>query len=115
MTRYVTAAFGLFAPFSPLLVFLKDPASSRLVETIIQLSGKSLLRHLYKNHLKGQMVDLALHSIANFPIQRLTAASAKHKMVGFNVGVSHAARFKLGFYKGSLSLPPSFAAVPDVV
>lgn len=65
---------------SPLLVFLKDPASSRLVETIIQLSHKSLLRELYKKHLKGSLVDLALHPIANFPIQRLTAASAKYKL-----------------------------------
>ncbi|XP_034559509.1 nucleolar protein 9 isoform X2 [Notolabrus celidotus] len=65
---------------SPLLVFLKDHASSRLIETIIQLSHKSLLRDIYKNHLKGQMVDLALHPIANFPIQRLTAASAKYQM-----------------------------------
>ncbi|XP_068558045.1 nucleolar protein 9 isoform X2 [Cebidichthys violaceus] len=78
-TEYLTsrnAAPGV----SPLLVFLKDPASSRLIETIIQLSHKSLLRDLYKNHLKGQLVDLALHSIANFPIQRLTAASAKYKL-----------------------------------
>ncbi|XP_033960411.1 nucleolar protein 9 [Pseudochaenichthys georgianus] len=65
---------------SPLLVFLKDQASSHLVEMIIQLSHKALLRDLYKNHLKGHLVDLALHSIANFPIQRLTAASAKHTM-----------------------------------
>ncbi|XP_044076036.1 nucleolar protein 9 [Siniperca chuatsi] len=65
---------------SPLLVFLKDQASSRLIETIIQLSHKSLLRDLYKNHLKGQLVDLALHPIANFPIQRLTAAAAKYKL-----------------------------------
>ncbi|XP_014192702.1 nucleolar protein 9 [Haplochromis burtoni] len=65
---------------SPLLVFLKDQASSRLIETIIQLSHKPLLRGLYKNHLKGQLVDLTLHPIANFPIQRLTAASAKYKL-----------------------------------
>ncbi|KAM7401276.1 hypothetical protein PAMA_005456 [Pampus argenteus] len=65
---------------SPLLVFLKDQASSHLIETIIQLSHKSLLRDLYKNHLKGHLVDLALHRIANFPVQRLTAASAKYKM-----------------------------------
>lgn len=65
---------------SPLLVFLKDQASSHLIETIIQLSHKSLLRNLYKNHLKGQLVNLALHPIANFPVQRLTAASAKYKM-----------------------------------
>ncbi|KAM8727927.1 nucleolar protein 9 [Acanthopagrus schlegelii] len=65
---------------SPLLVFLKDQAASRLIETIIQLSPKSLLRDLYKSHLKGHLVDLALHPIANFPIQRLTAASAKYKV-----------------------------------
>lgn len=71
-----------FFPGSPLLVFLKDQASSRLIETVIQLSHKSLLRDLYKNHLKGHVVDLALHPIANFPMQRLTAASAKCKLVG---------------------------------
>ncbi|XP_028988450.1 nucleolar protein 9 [Betta splendens] len=79
ITEYLTshsAAPGV----SPLLVFLKDPVSSHLIETIIQLSRKSLLRNLYKNHLRGQLVDLALHPIANFPIQRLTAASAKYKM-----------------------------------
>ncbi|XP_010887294.2 nucleolar protein 9 isoform X2 [Esox lucius] len=65
---------------SPLLVFLKDAACSRLIETVIQLSHKALLRDLYKNHLKGQLVNLAIHPIANFPIQRLTAASASYKM-----------------------------------
>ncbi|XP_069020749.1 nucleolar protein 9 [Embiotoca jacksoni] len=65
---------------SPLLVFLKDQASSHLIETIIQLSHKSLLRDLCKNHLMGELVNLALHPIANFPIQRLTAASAKYKL-----------------------------------
>ncbi|XP_061550153.1 nucleolar protein 9 isoform X2 [Phycodurus eques] len=65
---------------SPLLVFLKDLASSHLIEAIIQLSPKSLLRDLYKNHLKGHLVNLALHPIANFPVQRLTAASAKSKL-----------------------------------
>uniref|UniRef100_A0A1A8EQT9 NOP9 nucleolar protein n=1 Tax=Nothobranchius korthausae TaxID=1143690 RepID=A0A1A8EQT9_9TELE len=78
ITEYLTghsAAPGV----SPLLVFLKDQASSHLIETMIQFSHKSLLRDLYKHHLKGSLVDLALHAIANFPIQRLTAASAKHK------------------------------------
>ncbi|XP_037537460.1 nucleolar protein 9 [Nematolebias whitei] len=65
---------------SPLLVFLKDQNSSHPIETIIQLSHKPLLRDLYKNHLKGHLVDLALHPIANFPIQRLIAASAKYKL-----------------------------------
>ncbi|CAK6967862.1 nucleolar protein 9 [Scomber scombrus] len=79
ITEYLTSRSA--APgVSPLLVFLKDQASSHLTETIIQLSHKSLLRDLYKNHLKGQLVDLALHRIANFPIQRLIAASAKYTM-----------------------------------
>ena len=86
---FSTAALVSALVFSPLLVFLKDQAASRLIETIIQLSPKSLLRDLYKNHLKGHLVDLALHPIANFPIQRLTAASAKYKVVGPSVGMSH--------------------------
>lgn len=65
---------------SPLLVFLKDQASSHLIEIILQLSHKSLLRDIYKNHLKGHLVDLAIHPIANFPVQRLITASAKHKL-----------------------------------
>lgn len=73
--------FCQFLSSSPLLVFLKDQASSHLIDTIIQLAHKSLLCGLYKKHLKDQLVDLALHPIANFPIQRLTAASAKYKMV----------------------------------
>ncbi|XP_030631098.1 nucleolar protein 9 [Chanos chanos] len=65
---------------SPLLVFLKDQASSRLIETVIQLSHKALLRDLYKNHLRGQLVSLALHPIANFPVQKLISASAHLKI-----------------------------------
>ncbi|XP_067461132.1 nucleolar protein 9 [Thunnus thynnus] len=79
ITEYLTSRSA--APgVSPLLVFLKDQASSHLIEMIIQLSHKALLRDLYKNHLKGQLVDLALHPIANFPVQRLVVASAKYKM-----------------------------------
>lgn len=65
---------------SPLLVFLKDQASSHLIEKVILLSHKALLRDIYKNHLRGQLVNLALHPIANFTIQRLIAAVAKYKM-----------------------------------
>ncbi|XP_031416159.1 nucleolar protein 9 [Clupea harengus] len=65
---------------SPLLVFFKDPTSSRLLETVIELSHKALLRDLYKSHLQTKLVDLALHPIANFPIQRLIAASANLKV-----------------------------------
>ncbi|KAI1901292.1 hypothetical protein AGOR_G00032810 [Albula goreensis] len=71
---------SLNAAPGPLLVFMKDQASSRLIETVLQLSHKALLRDLYKNHLQGQLVNLAIHPIANFPVQRLTAASANYKM-----------------------------------
>ncbi|XP_056453656.1 nucleolar protein 9 [Gadus chalcogrammus] len=65
---------------SPLLVFLKDQASSRLLEVVFKLSSKALLRQLYRDHLRGHLVDLALHKIANFPVQRLVAASANLKV-----------------------------------
>lgn len=71
-----SAALGV----SPLLVFLKDQASSHLIEKVILLAHKALLRDIYKNHLRGQLVDLALHPIANFTIQRLIASIAKYKM-----------------------------------
>lgn len=65
---------------SPLLVFLKDQASSHLIEKVVLLSHKALLRDIYKSHLRGQLVDLALHPIANFTVQRLIASIAKYKM-----------------------------------
>ncbi|XP_048867600.1 nucleolar protein 9 isoform X2 [Brienomyrus brachyistius] len=65
---------------SPLLVFLKDQASSRLLETVLLLSHKAVLRSLYEDHLQGQLVDLALHPIANFPVQRLIATAASYKL-----------------------------------
>ncbi|CAG5897151.1 unnamed protein product [Menidia menidia] len=83
---------------SPILVFLKDQASSRLIETILQLSPKALLRDLYKNHLKGHVVDLALHPIANFPIQRLTAALTKYKSVSRPRGLARGARGARGLW-----------------
>ncbi|KAG7258624.1 hypothetical protein CRUP_028876 [Coryphaenoides rupestris] len=62
------------------VLMANDQASSRLLEVVFQLSSKPLLRLLYRNHLRGHLVDLALHKIANFPVQRLVAASANHKV-----------------------------------
>lgn len=80
-SQNLTTTISLLSFFSPLLVFFKDPTSSRLLETVIELSHKALLRDLYKSHLQTKLVDLALHPIANFPIQRLIAASANLKVV----------------------------------
>ncbi|XP_072524435.1 nucleolar protein 9 [Salminus brasiliensis] len=65
---------------SPLLVFMKDQACSRLIQTVFQTSHKVLLRDIYKNHLRNQLMPLALHQFANYPVQTLTAASAKYKV-----------------------------------
>ncbi|MBN3304439.1 NOP9 protein, partial [Amia calva] len=79
MMQYLTT-LGAAPGTSPLLVFLKDQTSSRLLETLITVSQKSQLRDLYKNHFRGHLVTLALHPIANFPVQRLVAAAANYKL-----------------------------------
>lgn len=65
---------------SPLLVFLKDQTCSRLIQTVFQFSHNALLRDTYKNHLKNQLVPLALHPFANYTIQSLIAATVNYKV-----------------------------------
>ncbi|XP_062843687.1 nucleolar protein 9 [Trichomycterus rosablanca] len=65
---------------SPLLVFLKDQSCSRLIQTVFQFSHKALLRETYRNHLKNQLMPLALHPFANYTVQSLIAASVNCKM-----------------------------------
>ncbi|KAK3534423.1 hypothetical protein QTP86_015218 [Hemibagrus guttatus] len=65
---------------SPLLVFLKDQSCSRLIQTVFQFSQKALLRDTYRNHLKNQLIPLALHPFANYTIQSLIAASVNYKL-----------------------------------
>ncbi|XP_056600477.1 nucleolar protein 9 [Triplophysa dalaica] len=65
---------------SPLLVFLKDPSCSHLIQTVFKFSQKALLRDVYKNHLKEQLMSLALHRIANFTIQTLIEVSSGLKL-----------------------------------
>ncbi|KAL6468099.1 hypothetical protein MHYP_G00237760 [Metynnis hypsauchen] len=65
---------------SPLLVFMKDRVCSRLIQTVFQFSSKVQLRDIYMNHLRKQLMPLALHEFANFTIQTLIAASVKYKM-----------------------------------
>ncbi|KAK7159932.1 hypothetical protein R3I94_006078 [Phoxinus phoxinus] len=65
---------------SPLLVFMKDQSGSHLLQKIFQFSQKALLRDVYRNHLRSHLMPLALHPIANFPIQSLIAAATPHKL-----------------------------------
>ncbi|RXN02385.1 nucleolar 9 [Labeo rohita] len=71
---------GIMGYLTPLLVFLKDPSCSHLIQTVFSFSHKALLRDVYKNHLRTQLMPLALHRIANFTIQSLIAASAHCKV-----------------------------------
>ncbi|XP_077078267.1 nucleolar protein 9 [Siphateles boraxobius] len=65
---------------SPLLVFMKDQSGSHLLQKIFKCSQKALLRDVYRNHLRSQLMPLALHPIANFPIQSLISASTPFKL-----------------------------------
>ncbi|KAL7842237.1 hypothetical protein SRHO_G00239260 [Serrasalmus rhombeus] len=76
---YLTS-FSSAPGVSPLLVFMKDKVCSRLIQTVFQFSSKVQLRDTYKNHLRKQLMPLALHEFANFTIQTLIAVSVKYKM-----------------------------------
>ncbi|XP_021059046.1 nucleolar protein 9 [Mus pahari] len=59
---------------SPLLLFLRDQTSSRLLEQVLLVLEAERLQRLYKDHFQGQLCSLAEHPIANFPLQRLLDA-----------------------------------------
>ncbi len=67
--------------FSPLLVFLKDPSCSHLMQTVFSFSHKTVLRDVYRSHLRTQLMPLTLHPIANYTVQSLISASARFKVV----------------------------------
>ncbi|XP_006259794.1 nucleolar protein 9 isoform X2 [Alligator mississippiensis] len=66
---------------SPLLVFLKDPTCSRVLDKVLEVSEPRALRMLYRHHFQGQLQVLAGHGVANFTVQHLIAA-APCKMLG---------------------------------
>lgn len=66
---------------SPLLVFLKDPTSSRVLDKVLEVSERRVLRALYRQHFRGQLRALAGHGVANFTLQRLIGA-ASPKLLG---------------------------------
>lgn len=59
---------------SPLLLFLRDQTSSRLLEQVLLVLEPERLQRLFKDHFQGQLDSLAEHPIANFPLQRLLDA-----------------------------------------
>ncbi|XP_038225647.1 nucleolar protein 9 isoform X1 [Dermochelys coriacea] len=66
---------------SPLLVFLKDPVCSRVLDKVLEVSARRALRVLYRQHFRGQLRALAGHGVANFTLQRLIGA-APPKLLG---------------------------------
>ncbi|XP_032199829.1 nucleolar protein 9 isoform X2 [Mustela erminea] len=59
---------------SPLLLFLRDQTSSRLLEQVLLVLEPLRLQSLFEDHFQGQLQALAAHPIANFPLQRLLDA-----------------------------------------
>ncbi|XP_069072127.1 nucleolar protein 9 [Pleurodeles waltl] len=68
------------AECSPLSIYLKDHTTSRLLEKIIEVSGKKQLKKLFRSQFQGQLLALSAHSIANYTIQRLIAAVPTKKL-----------------------------------
>nr|XP_021506044.1 nucleolar protein 9 [Meriones unguiculatus] len=59
---------------SPLLLFLRDQTSSRLLEQVLLVLEPERFQRLFEDHFQGQLHSLAAHPIANFPLQRLLDA-----------------------------------------
>ncbi|XP_064341929.1 nucleolar protein 9 isoform X4 [Camelus dromedarius] len=66
---------------SPLLLFLRDQTSSRLLEQVLLVSEPPRLQSLFEDHFRGQLQTLAAHPIANFPLQRLLDAITTPELV----------------------------------
>ncbi|XP_043914285.1 nucleolar protein 9 [Protopterus annectens] len=68
------------ADSSSLLIFLKDHSTSHLLEKVLEAADKKLFKKLYKCHLKGHLLSLSLHEVANFTVQRVISAAPTAKL-----------------------------------
>ncbi|KAG8509361.1 Nucleolar protein 9, partial [Galemys pyrenaicus] len=66
---------------SPLLHFLRDQTSSRLLEQVLLVLEPQKLQSLFVDHFQGQLQTLAAHPIANFPLQRLLDATTTPELL----------------------------------
>ncbi|XP_007536300.1 nucleolar protein 9 [Erinaceus europaeus] len=73
VTAYLSSR-NASADGSPLLLFLRDQTSSRLLEQVLLVLEPPKLQSLFEDHFQGQLQTLAAHPIANFPLQRLLDA-----------------------------------------
>uniref|UniRef100_A0A8C3GNI4 NOP9 nucleolar protein n=1 Tax=Cairina moschata TaxID=8855 RepID=A0A8C3GNI4_CAIMO len=56
---------------SPLVAALEDAQRGRLVEALFGAAGPRLLRGLFQDHLRGRLLGVATHRLANHGLQRL--------------------------------------------
>ncbi len=59
----------------------QGPSCSHLMQTVFSFSHKTVLRDVYRSHLRTQLMPLTLHPIANYTVQSLISASARFKVV----------------------------------
>ena len=71
---------------SPLLLFLRDQTSSRLLEQVLLVSEPARLQSLFEDHFQGHLQTLAAHPIANFPLQRFLDAITTTELVSWELG-----------------------------
>lgn len=75
--RLCDALIGLLAPpdhapgESPLVAALEDPERGRIVEAVLSVAPPPRLRELFQEQLKGRLVGVACHRLANHGLQRL--------------------------------------------
>lgn len=56
---------------SPLVAALEDPERGRIVEAVLSVAPPPRLRELFREQLKGRLVGVACHRLANHGLQRL--------------------------------------------
>lgn len=57
--------------FSHITVLLQDRSGSRLLETVFELGGAEIVSSLFACHMRGRLLELSKHAIANFCVQHL--------------------------------------------
>ncbi|POI18642.1 hypothetical protein CIB84_017615, partial [Bambusicola thoracicus] len=75
--RLCDALIGLLAPpdhapgESPLVAALEDPERGRIMEAVLSVAPPPRLWELFREQLKGRLVGVACHRLANHGLQRL--------------------------------------------
>lgn len=74
-------------PRSPLVSALEDAQRGRLVEALFGAAGPRCLRGLFREHLRGRLLGVATHRLANHGLQRLLDHAPRDVVGGASVGL----------------------------